>query len=138
MVWKLLGKLMETVKTFSGDYVSFGVVSSFFFCDFSFNSDDFWDCAVRYQTGPENHQSGSCKMGPYSDALAVVDSELQIHGIDGLRVMDASIMPSVVSGNTHATVVMIAEKGANHIKKKWLHASKGSSVISISREEVVS
>lgn len=59
-------------------------------------------------------------MGPSSDPLAVVDSKLQVHGIEGLRVMDASIMPVLVSGNTHATCVMIAEKGVDFIKQKWL------------------
>lgn len=85
-----------------------------------FDSDDYWICAVRYYTGPENHQAGSCKMGPNSDHLAVVNSELQVYGISNLRIMDASIMPTVVSGNTHATVVMIAEKGIDAVKKKWL------------------
>lgn len=59
-------------------------------------------------------------MGPASDPLAVVDHELQVHGISGLRVMDSSIMPKVTSGNTHAPIVMIAEKGVQHIKDKYL------------------
>ncbi|RZB40283.1 GMC oxred C domain containing protein [Asbolus verrucosus] len=86
----------------------------------NYNSDDFWKCAARYYTGPENHQAGSCKMGPSSDPLAVVDPQLQVYGIEGLRVMDASVMPTVVSGGTHATIVMIAEKGVDFIKQKWL------------------
>lgn len=85
-----------------------------------YDSDSFWDCAIRYLTGNENHQAGSCKMGPASDPLAVVDHELQVHGISGLRVMDSSIMPKVTSGNTHAPIVMIAEKGVQHIKDKYL------------------
>lgn len=56
---------------------------------------DYWDCQIRYNTRPENHQAGTCKMGPATDSMAVVDPTLKIHGVQGLRVADASIMPKV-------------------------------------------
>ena len=61
------------------------------------------------------HPSGTCKMAPASDPLAVVDHDLAVHGLAGIRVVDCSIMPTLVSGNTNAPVVMIAEKIADRI-----------------------
>jgi choline dehydrogenase-like flavoprotein/thiamine pyrophosphate-dependent acetolactate synthase large subunit-like protein len=67
------------------------------------------------------HQAGTCRMGP--DARnAVVDARLRVHGIRGLRVIDASIMPSVTTGNTHAPTVMIGEKGAAMVLEDAEHA----------------
>lgn len=58
------------------------------------------------------HIVGTAKMGPATDRMAVVDDRLRVHEIDGLRVIDASIMPTLVSGNTNAATIMVAEKGA--------------------------
>jgi len=59
------------------------------------------------------HPVGTCKMG--HDPTAVVDDRLRVHGIDGLRVIDASIMPRITSGNTNAPTYMIAERGAEFL-----------------------
>ncbi|XP_033324110.2 glucose dehydrogenase [FAD, quinone] [Megalopta genalis] len=83
------------------------------------DSDDYWHCAITYETRPENHQSGSCKMGPSSDPMAVVNSRLQVHGIENLRVADASIMPQVISGNPVAVINMIGERAAAFITQDW-------------------
>ncbi|MGR4872392.1 GMC family oxidoreductase [Variovorax sp. LARHSF232] len=71
---------------------------------------------IRKRADTQYHPVGTCKMGPPSDPLAVVDDQLRVHGLAGLRVVDASIMPQVVGGNTNAPTVMIAEKAIDMIR----------------------
>jgi choline dehydrogenase len=73
---------------------------------------------VRETADSYHHQAGSCRMG--LDALAVVDPRLRVHGVEGLRVADASVMPFVPSGNCHAGIVMIAERVSDMIKQDHL------------------
>lgn len=63
--------------------------------------------------------SGTCKMGPPTDPLAVVDPKLRVYGIQGLRVIDASIMPQITNGNINAPTIMIGEKGSDMIINYW-------------------
>ena len=83
------------------------------------DSDKYLECSLRRGAGTLYHPVGTCKMGPETDKEAVVDSRLKVYGIKGLRVIDASIMPTLVSGNTNAPTIMIGEKGADLIKQDW-------------------
>lgn len=79
-------------------------------------SDEALDTWARSVTETGYHASGTCKMGPVGDPQAVVDPQLRVHGLTGLRVVDASITPIIVSGNTNAPTVMIAEKASDLIR----------------------
>jgi choline dehydrogenase len=74
---------------------------------------------IRARADTQYHPVGTCKMGPSDDSMAVVDAQLRVHGMTGLRVIDASIMPTIVSGNTNAATIMIGEKGAELIRNDY-------------------
>jgi choline dehydrogenase-like flavoprotein len=80
------------------------------------NDDDALDLYIRKTVGSARHVSGTCKMGPDSDPMAVVDQYCSVKGVPGLSVVDASIMPRVPrSGGCHATVLMIGERAVEFI-----------------------
>ena len=82
-------------------------------------SDRYWRCYVLNWSTTVYHPVGTCKMGPDSDKEAVVDARLQVKGVGTLRVVDASVMPLIIGGNTNAAVVMIGEKAADMILEDW-------------------
>jgi choline dehydrogenase-like flavoprotein len=87
--------------------------------EFEHGTADYWKCTARLWLLLLPHAVGTCKMGPPSDAEAVVNSELKVYGVKGLRVADASIMPYIVSGNTNAPVIMVGEKCSDLVKEEW-------------------
>lgn len=87
--------------------------------DYQFGSDDYWICIAKNYTRPDHHPAGTCKMGPKSDRTSVVDPQLRVHGIKGLRVADCSIIPNITSSNLNAVAIMIGERCADFIKNTW-------------------
>lgn len=83
---------------------------------YPFLSDEYLACMARSYTATIYHPVGTCKMGDPYDPTTVVDPRLRVLGVRGLRVVDASIMPNIVSGNTNAPVIMIAERAADLIR----------------------
>jgi choline dehydrogenase len=78
-------------------------------------TDEQIDAFVRAKVESAYHPSCSCKMGARGDPGAVVDPQARVRGLEGLRVVDSSIMPSITTGNLNAPTIMLAEKAADHI-----------------------
>ncbi|XP_068623663.1 glucose dehydrogenase [FAD, quinone]-like [Battus philenor] len=90
-----------------------------------FNSDEYWECALRTLTATLHHQVATCRMGPEGDPLAVVDPELRVYGVKRLRVVDTGVIPTPTSAHTNAPGMMIGEKAADLIKDFWnIHVNK--------------
>jgi choline dehydrogenase len=85
-------------------------------------TDEQIDAFIRDKVESAYHPSCSCKMGSANDPMAVVNPECKVYGLEGLRVVDSSIMPSVTTGNLNAPTIMLAEKAADHIIGKGLLA----------------
>ena len=77
-------------------------------------TDQEWAAFLRDEAWPTAHPAGTCRMG--GDDGSVLDPQLRVRGVDGLRVVDASIMPEMTSGNTNAPTIMIAEKASDLIR----------------------
>lgn len=110
---------LENSKTFKengGEFIKLNIPE----CDdFEFKSDKYLRCFMKYMITTIYHPIGTAKMGPDSDPLAVVNSNLKVKGINNLRVIDASIMPFMISANTNGPTIMIAEKGTDFIINDW-------------------
>lgn len=86
------------------------------------DSDEYWECFCRHLVTTLWHAAGTCKMAPDTDPMGVVNHKLNVRGVRGLRVVDASVMPQVTTANNMAATFMIAEKAADMIKLDWRYS----------------
>ncbi|MEQ8664128.1 MAG: choline dehydrogenase [Rhodospirillales bacterium] len=93
------------------------------------NTDDEIDDFVAHHAETAYHPCGTCKMG--TDPMAVVDPETRVRGIEGLRVIDSSIMPFITNGNLNAPTIMIGEKGADHVLGKGMLAPSNADAFEV-------
>lgn len=113
-IWE---KLMET-SMFKELGVDINFMKKSFCSHHPFRSDNYWECIIRHLAFTQFHPTSTCKMGPVDEKDTVVDPQLLVKGIEGLRVVDASIFPNITSGNTNAPTIMVAEKAADIITGK--------------------
>ena len=85
--------------------------------DDELESEEALDAFIRRTVVSGQHLTSTCKMGPASDTMAVVDQQGRVHGLEGLRVADASIMPNCVRANTNCTTMMIGERISDFIRQ---------------------
>ncbi|XP_073835211.1 glucose dehydrogenase [FAD, quinone]-like [Musca autumnalis] len=98
-------------------------------CDqHEFKSEKYWRCYSTYMSTTCYHPVGTAKMGPVDDGSAVVDPRLRVKGVHNLRVVDASIMPTIPGVNTNGPTIMLAEKASDLIKEDWLQSGNDSRV----------
>ncbi|KAJ8958507.1 hypothetical protein NQ318_002301 [Aromia moschata] len=89
-----------------------------------FDSDGYWECALRSLISTLYHPVGTAKMGKKDDPTAVVDHRLKVHGVKALRVIDVSVMPVHIAGHPNAAAMMIGEMGSDYLKQDWLDGNK--------------
>lgn len=105
-----------TFQRIGGDLIRLPVAE----CDqLLYRSGKYWECYMKYFSSSLYHPVGTAKMGSSSDPEAVVDNRLKVHGLQGLRVADTSVMPTITSGHTDAVAVMIGERVVDFIKDDW-------------------
>lgn len=89
-----------------------------------FRSQEYWECFIRERFASGLHGGGTCKMGKGQGDDAVVDTNLRVIGLEGLRVVDASIMPQIINSNLQASVYSVAERSAENILLRWKHRQR--------------
>lgn len=94
-------------------------------CDnLEYQSYNYWKCYMSHMASTVYHPVGTAKFGTDSDKNAVLDSSLRVRGIKGLRVIDASSLPTQVSGNPNAVIIMVAEKASDIVRNEWMNKEK--------------